>query len=150
VFVFYGLMSGLGFGIYEGIDYQTGENVRAVVDTGDVGSYYLANVLRLTSAPFFHAVWTAIAAFLIWFGFRFPKRRLGFFALAIAVPATLHGIYDAFMDVMPIATLVASVVSVAILSVYVASADRLELDIAPVAELDGDAKSVAASAVPAP
>jgi RsiW-degrading membrane proteinase PrsW (M82 family) len=133
-FVFYGLMSGLGFGIYEGITYQTGENVAALQSSGDIGSYYLSNVLRLTSAPFFHAVWTAIAAFLIWFGFHFPKRRLGFFTLAIALPAILHGLYDAFLNFEPMFTLAAAVASIAILSVYVASAADLERDIAPIAE----------------
>jgi len=139
VFVFYGLISGLGFGIYEGISYQTGTNVAAVVNTGDIGAYYLSNVLRLTSAPFFHAVWTAIAAFLIWFGFRFPKRRLGFFALAILVPAILHGVYDAFVAYQPMFTLASAIVSIAILSVYVASADDLQRDIAPIAEDQGAA-----------
>jgi RsiW-degrading membrane proteinase PrsW (M82 family) len=134
VFVFYGLISGLAFGIYEGVTYQTGANVEAVMNSGDIGSYYLANVLRLTSAPFFHAVWTAIAAFLIWFGFHFPKRRLGFFALAIAVPAILHGVYDAFIGGEPLFALGAGIVSIAILSVYVASADDLQRDIAPIAE----------------
>lgn len=134
VFVFYGLISGLGFGVYEGIKYQTEFNVRVLQDTGDFAFYYVANVLRLTSLPFFHAVWAAIAAFLIWFGFRFPKRRLGFFTLAIAVPAVLHGLYDACSRFAPLIALLVAAVSVSVLSVYIASADDLQRDIAPTAD----------------
>ncbi len=134
VFVFYGLISGLSFGVYEGIKYQTELNVMALQETGDVASYYLTNVLRLTSLPFLHAVWTAIAAFLIWFGFRFPKRRLGFFTLAIAIPAVLHGLYDALSRFEPLWALLVAALSIAILSVYIASADDLQRDIAPLAE----------------
>ena len=55
--LFYGLMSGLGFGIYEGVKYQMGRNVLAA----NVGTYYLLNVMRLTTLPFLRAVWTGIA-----------------------------------------------------------------------------------------
>jgi len=91
--------------------------------------YYLENVLRLTSAPFFHAVWTGTAAFLIWFGLRFPARRPAFFFLAIAVPATLHGLYDFFSGSQPLAQVLVGIVSVALLCVYIGYADRLEREL---------------------
>lgn len=126
-FLVYGLISGLGFGIYEGIQYQTVGNVAAFKATEDLGSYYLSNVLRLTAMPFLHACWTGLAAYFIWFGTKFPVRKAGLYALAIAVPATLHGVYDGVlgsgMDTLgwPIAAL-----SAVLLCAYIGCADRIE------------------------
>lgn len=89
--LFYGLMAGLGFGIREGINYQTGENL----ELGKAG-YYLSNLLRLTSLPFLHAVWTGMAGYFLGFAARYPARRHGLIVAAIGIPATLHGIYDTF------------------------------------------------------
>jgi hypothetical protein len=61
----------------------------------------------------------------------------------------LHGFYDSFVGFAPLLTLASAVVSVGILSVYVASADRIERDIAPLAESDEDVPSAASGAVPA-
>jgi len=90
-------------------------------------SYYIANVLRLTSAPFFHAVWTGIAAFLIWFGMRFRRHRFSFFVLAITVPAIFHGLYDGFLALHhPALTVLVALLSAALLGVFVGSAKDLE------------------------
>jgi hypothetical protein len=48
---------------------------------------------------------------LKWFGFRFPKRRFGFIALGLGVPAVLHGFYDNFLGFAPLLTLASAVVS---------------------------------------
>jgi RsiW-degrading membrane proteinase PrsW (M82 family) len=91
--LFYGLMSGLGFGIYEGVDYQTGRNLRYAAGIGD---YYLLNVLRLTTLPFLHAIWTGMAGYFIGFARQYPQRRRGLLIVAIGAPALLHGVYDTF------------------------------------------------------
>jgi protease PrsW len=88
--LFYGLMSGLGFGIYEGVGYQTGANLQ----TGSMGAYYLNNMLRLTSLPFLHAIWTGIAGYFIGFAYQYPRRKAGLLVIAIGLPALLHGLYD--------------------------------------------------------
>lgn len=138
LFIYYGLIAGLGFGFYEGISYQTDANLHSALSNVRAAStddakalafaqYYLENVLRLTSAPFFHAVWTAIAAFSIWFATRFPTHRVAFYALAIAIPAVFHGCYDGFLSLgQPALTILAALLSAGLLGVFVGSADRIQ------------------------
>jgi RsiW-degrading membrane proteinase PrsW (M82 family) len=125
-FVFYGLVSGLGFGVYEGIDYQSGPYLAAAQKTGDYGGYYLENMLRLTSLPFFHAVWAGTSAYLIWFAARIPPARTGFLVLAICVPAIFHGLYDALVGVSTLLSLLVVALSIVLLGIYIASAGQLE------------------------
>lgn len=87
--VFYGMISGLGFGIYEGVNYQQTVNRQQGVDTA-----YFLNVARLTSLPFLHAIWTGIAAYFIAFAGLVPKKRFGLWVIAIVTPAILHGFYN--------------------------------------------------------
>lgn len=89
--VFYGLMSGIAFGVFEGVQYQMGINAEQEYSA----SFYL-NILRLTSLPFLHAIWCGIAAYFISFAKLYPKYRLSLYALALFIPAILHGIYDTF------------------------------------------------------
>lgn len=87
--VFYGLLSGLTFGLYEGVLYQIGVNRRMDADT----AYYL-NVLRLTSLPFLHATWCGISSYFIAFSAILPAHRYGLCVIAILVPALLHALYN--------------------------------------------------------
>jgi RsiW-degrading membrane proteinase PrsW (M82 family) len=93
VMVFYGLMAGLGFGIYEGVDYQMERNFRYA---GSGGEYYLLNVLRLTTLPFLHAMWTGIAGYFIGFAGLYPRRQRGLMLIGVGVPVILHGLYNTF------------------------------------------------------
>lgn len=93
VMLFYGLMSGLGFGIYEGVDYQMGRNFRYASSGGE---YYLLNLVRLTTLPFLHAMWTGIAGYFIGFAGLYPRRRRGLILIGVGVPALLHGLYNTF------------------------------------------------------
>jgi RsiW-degrading membrane proteinase PrsW (M82 family) len=117
--VFYGMMSGLGFGIFEGVKYQTGVNREAGVDGA-----YLMNIARLTSLPFIHAVWTGVAGYFIGFAALNPRKRYGLWVVAIAVPATLHGLYDAFGG--GLASLVMAFLSVILLSTYLANVQQMQ------------------------
>lgn len=125
-FVFYGLLSGLGFGIKEGVGYQLGPYAAAASKSGHYAAFYLDSVLRLTSLPFFHAVWTGIAAFLIWFAARVPSARAGLIVLAVTIPATFHGLYDALVDRSPVPALVVVGLSIVLLGIYTASAAQIE------------------------
>lgn len=89
--VFYGMISGLGFGIYEGVSYQQKVNRLTGVDTA-----YFLNIARLTSLPFLHAVWTGIAGYYVSFAALYPRRQFGLWVLAIITPALFHAIYNTF------------------------------------------------------
>jgi len=89
--VFYGMMSGLGFGIYEGIAYQQTVNRAQGVDIA-----YFLDISRLTSLPFLHAIWTGIAGYFLSFAALIPAKKYGLWVLAIIIPAFFHGLYDTF------------------------------------------------------
>ncbi|MGE3312831.1 MAG: PrsW family glutamic-type intramembrane protease [Limisphaerales bacterium] len=99
--MFYGLVAGLGFGIYEGVTYQSSYNLQVSFPDGmptaqGAGVYYMLNILRLTSLPFLHAMWTGIAGYFIGLAAQFPRRPGGFFLAAILVPSVLHSTYNTF------------------------------------------------------
>lgn len=87
--VFYGLISGIGFGVLEGVHYQTTTNTTLSYDAA-----FFMNVARLTCLPFLHAIWAGIAGYFISFANIIPKYRQSLYVLAILIPATLHGVYD--------------------------------------------------------
>ena len=118
--MFYGLMAGLGFGIYEGVSYQFQWNWRAQ----SLGGYYLLNVLRLTSLPFLHAVWTGIAGYFIGVARLHPERKAGLWFVAIGLPALLHGTYNTFSG--NLLGLLVALFSVLTLNLYLSR--NIELD----------------------
>ncbi len=89
--VFYGLMSGIAFGVFEGVQYQMSVNINL-----DYTSSFFMNIARLTSLPFLHAIWTGIAGYFIGFAKLYPLYRHALYFLAIAIPSVLHGLYDTF------------------------------------------------------
>ncbi|WP_301230484.1 PrsW family glutamic-type intramembrane protease [Phocaeicola sartorii] len=89
--VYYGLMSGIAFGVYEGVQYQMTLNAQL-----EYSASFFMNIARLTSLPFLHAIWCGIAGYFISFAHLYPKYRVSLYFLAIAVPAILHGLYDTF------------------------------------------------------
>ena len=89
--VFYGLMSDIAFGVFEGVQYQMSVNVNL-----DYTSSFFMNIARLTSLPFLHAIWTGIAGYFIGFAKLYPLYRHALYFLAIAIPSVLHGLYDTF------------------------------------------------------
>jgi len=123
--LFYGLMAGLGFGIYEGVGYQLGRN--AAASGGYLGPYYLWNLIRLTSLPFLHAIWTGMAGYFIGFAWLYPTRKLGLVIIAIALPALLHGLYDVFASsARPFGALIIAIFSVVTLCLYFAKSVEFE------------------------
>lgn len=129
--LFYGLMAGLGFGIYEGVSYQTNQNFRFAIDaagyrdsTTFAAEYYLLNLIRLTTLPFLHAIWTGMAGYFIGFAAQFPNRKRGLLIVAIGVPALLHGSYNAFGSAA--LGLVIALVSVLALNLYLAKSVDFE------------------------
>ncbi len=89
--VFYGLICGIAFGVFEGVQYQTTVNIDFSYSEG-----FMLNIARLTSLPFLHAIWCGIAGYFISFSVLYPKYRWSLRILALCVPAILHGVYDSF------------------------------------------------------
>jgi protease PrsW len=127
--LFYGLMSGLGFGIYEGVKYQTRENFQFAIWTSGqpdayfAAEYYLLNLIRLTTLPFLHAIWTGMAGYFIGFADQFPERRRGLLLVAVGLPALLHGTYNTFGGG---AGMFIALISVLALNLYLAKSVEFE------------------------
>lgn len=109
--LFYGLISGIAFGVFEGVQYQLSVNV-----TLDYSNAFFMNIARLTSLPFLHAIWAGIAGYFLAFANLFPKYRASLYLLAIAIPATIHGLYDTLGWSIP--GLLLTLLSVALLMTY--------------------------------
>lgn len=121
--VYYGLISGIAFGVFEGVQYQMGPNFQMLVENGLEEGYlysYLSNIARLTSLPFLHAVWCGIASYFVAFAFLYPRYRKSLYLLAIFIPATIHGLYDFLCFNVPISlvTIPVVIVGVVLLMVY--------------------------------
>ncbi|HEX3468937.1 MAG TPA: PrsW family glutamic-type intramembrane protease [Candidatus Elarobacter sp.] len=125
-FMYYGILAGLGFGIQEGIGYVLGPYTVDYNKSHDVATFLFEIMLRLSSLPFFHATWTGIAAFLIWFSARVPSARAGLIFLAILIPATFHGFYDGLVGPHVGWALLVVGLSTVLLGIYAASAAQFE------------------------
>ncbi len=122
--VFYGLISGIGFGVFEGVMYQIGVNSKL-----DYNHSFFMNIARLTSLPFLHAIWAGIAGYFISFGYLYPKNRHSLWLLSIVIPAILHGLYDTFS--WSVAGLIVSYVGVGLLIIYLQKAKDFQSRLLP-------------------
>lgn len=114
--VYYGLMSGIAFGVFEGVQYQLGVN-----SSLEYSESFFHNIARLTSLPFMHAIWCGIAGYFVAFAKLYPKYRISLYTLALFVPALLHGLYDTLVGTNIIFAFVAvaiSFVGVILLNTY--------------------------------
>ena len=111
--VYYGLMSGIAFGVYEGVQYQTGINAQL-----DYSSAFFMNIARLTSLPFLHAVWCGIAGYFIAFANLYPKYRVSLYFFSFTVPAVLHGLYDSLCGSLMILAVIVTFIGVILLMTY--------------------------------
>ena len=110
--VYYGFISGIAFGVWEGVQYQMTVNAEQEYTV----SFYL-NILRLTSLPFLHACWCGIAGYFLAFANLYPKYRKGLYVLAIAIPALIQGLYDSISD-WPFVSLFMVFIGLMLLMVY--------------------------------
>ena len=113
--VFYGLMSGIGFGVFEGVVYQLTVNAEL-----DYGTSFFMNIARLTCLPFLHSIWAGISSYFLAFAFLYPKNRHSMWFLAILIPAILHGLYDTLGWSIP--GLFVSYLGVTLLVIYLKNA----------------------------
>ena len=113
--VFYGLISGIGFGVFEGVIYQLTLNKEL-----DYQSSFFMNIARLTSLPFLHSIWAGISSYFLAFAFLYPKNRQAMWSFAILIPALLHGLYNTLGWSIP--GLVISYLGVTLLVIYLQNA----------------------------
>lgn len=118
--VYYGLMAGIAFGVFEGVQYQTTINTQA-----DYTTAFLLNIARLTSLPFLHAIWCGIAGYFIGMAGLYPRYRHALWFLALIIPACLHGLYDSFAGVAYIISLAVAFFSVILLMAYMRRSGKL-------------------------
>lgn len=111
--VYYGLMSGIAFGVFEGVQYQMGVNTEL-----DYTGAFFMNIARLTSLPFLHAIWCGIAGYFIAFANLYPKYRISLYFLAITIPAILHGLYDTLCGSLMILAVLITFIGVILLMTY--------------------------------
>jgi RsiW-degrading membrane proteinase PrsW (M82 family) len=121
--LYFGLMAGLGFGIYEGVAYQQRTNLGIA---RGLGEYYILNVVRLTALPFIHAIWTAIAGYFIGFAYQYPVRKRGLLIIAVALPSFLHGTYNLVTATSVLSSLGVALLSVLLLNLYLAKSRDFE------------------------
>jgi RsiW-degrading membrane proteinase PrsW (M82 family) len=119
--VYYGLMSGIAFGVFEGVQYQTQVNIQA-----DYATAFVLNIARLTSLPFIHALWCGICGYFVACANLYPRYRHSLYFLALFVPATLHGLYDSFAGVLYIISLLIAFTSVLLLMAYLRHTSSLQ------------------------
>lgn len=118
--VYYGLMAGIAFGVFEGVEYQTSVNMQA-----DYVTAFVLNIARLTSLPFLHAIWCGMAGYFVGMAGLYPRYRKVLYTLALAIPATLHGLYDTFASVSYLVSLGIGFLSVLLLMAYLRKSSSL-------------------------
>ena len=116
--IFYGMIAGLSFGIFEGVNYQLTLN-----KTLDLDNNYFYNIIRLTSLPFFHAIWASIGAYFASLSFIEIKYKYSFRIMGLFIPALLHTFYNIFgLNVFGIAIVILSTI---LLTVYLTKSDMV-------------------------
>lgn len=118
--VFYGLMSGIAFGVYEGVQYQMTVNAQQSYDV----SFFL-NIMRLTSLPFLHACWCGIAGYFLSFAHLYPQYRYGLYTLALCIPAVVHGLYDSLSSTWGV-SLIMVFIGLMLLMAYLKRGEKLQ------------------------
>lgn len=120
--VFYGLMSGIGFGVFEGVGYQLTINKQLDYETS-----FFMNIARLTCLPFLHSIWSGISSYFLAFALLYPKNRYSIWLLALLIPAILHGLYNTLGWSIP--GLFISYLGVTLLVIYLKNARDFQSNI---------------------
>lgn len=133
--MFYGLMSGLGFGVWEAIAYTEFVNTRQATSltfgTGSISvglyAYFVSSVVRIVSLPLLHAIWTGIVGYFIGLSFAVKRKTNAVLLIGLLIAAVSHGLYDAFLTTQgagPLALVIAAL-SLLLFLAYWRNADRL-------------------------
>jgi RsiW-degrading membrane proteinase PrsW (M82 family) len=132
--VFYGLMSGLGFGVYEAMQYTEAVSPKETMSLTfhsqslTVGLYaaFIAQVVRIVSLPLLHAIWTAIVGYFIGLSFRVKRKSAAVIGVGLLIATVLHGLYDAFVsERLGLAAFLVATLTLLLFLSYRRNADRL-------------------------
>jgi len=114
--ILYGMIAGLSFGIFEGVEYQMTINKTFTQD-----SNYFLNIIRLTSIPFFHAIWAGIGAYFASLSFLELQYKYSFRIMGLLLPAILHTLYNVLgISILGISVTIFSTI---LLTVYLTKSD---------------------------
>ncbi len=119
---YYGMISGLGFGIHEGLDYQLDRNISFAESQAE---YLFLNLLRLTSLPVLHAVWTGIAAYFLGFAYLYRHRLVSLTLIGLTIPSVLHALFNTFNGTLT--SLGISLMSLLLLILYLSKHDAFDI-----------------------
>jgi len=116
--ILYGMIAGMSFGIFEGIEYQMNLNKSFSIDVN-----YFTNIIRITSLPFFHAIWAGIGAYFISLSFIEVKYKYSFRIMGLLIPVLLHALYNTFgLNVFGISVIIFSSI---LLTIYLTKSDKI-------------------------
>jgi RsiW-degrading membrane proteinase PrsW (M82 family) len=73
---------------------------------------------------FLHALWSGICGYFVGFAHLYPRYRKSLYLLAIAIPATLNGLYDSFAGVFYLVSLMIALGSVLALMTYLSKSNN--------------------------
>lgn len=95
-FAYFGVMSGLAFGVAEASDYSVRYAVSNVQGGLDYSSYMTIQVVRFVSLPLLHAAWTGLVCYFMGLAAMYPRIEWRLIGLGMLTSMILHGLYDAF------------------------------------------------------
>jgi protease PrsW len=122
---FYAAVSGLGFGVAEGVTYALKYVVWEIQGNTGATDYLLSQTIRMTTLPLLHAIWAAIAGYYIGLGVLHPRKAVAFVVVGIGTAASLHGLYDGLLDAWQWFELIMFAVSVLLFVSCVRSTDAV-------------------------
>ena len=102
--IFYGLMAGLGFGVYEALSFtdwippgQAGA-LASALDTPTVGlyAYAVSGIAHVMSLPLLQALWSALFGCFVGLSASAHRKQNAVVFIGLVLASLLHGLYDAF------------------------------------------------------
>ena len=98
MFAFVGAVSGLAFGVVEAGSY-TVQNVAQLHGRASIPAFLITEFLRLITLPLLHACWSAMSSYFMGLAFLNQRSSRALFVIGLAIPITLHGLYDTFANI---------------------------------------------------
>lgn len=103
--MFLGLMTGLGYGIYEATVFSDwAASGLLVLPAGDRASIvqafqaaFVSGVVRMATLPLLHAAWTGMAGYFVGLSFASNGRPAATLVAGLSIPIVAHGLYRGFL-----------------------------------------------------